>query len=71
MACALLVAPVTARNIAVEGDAVLISANAGLNLYIGNNDHARGSYNLPAGVWFEPGDPLDDFAGNRLGRLGG
>ncbi len=61
----LAIAPVTARNYLVERDLVLISANAGLNLYIGNNDNARGSYNLPAGLWFEPGDPEDDFAGRH------
>lgn len=61
--------PVTLRNYLVEHDTVLITANAGLNLYIGNNAHARGTYNLPAGLWFRPGDPLDDFAGRRAAAL--
>lgn len=73
LGAALMIAPVTLRNLAVEGDWVLISANAGLNFYIGNHAGARGSYALPPGVWFVPGDPRDDFAGheavaNALGR---
>ncbi|MBW2733425.1 MAG: glycosyltransferase family 39 protein [Deltaproteobacteria bacterium] len=59
----LLIAPVTARNLLVEGDLVLISANAGLNFYIGNHQRAQGSYHLPPVLWFTPGDPGDDFAG--------
>ncbi|MBW2453087.1 MAG: glycosyltransferase family 39 protein [Deltaproteobacteria bacterium] len=60
---ALSIAPVTVRNYLVEGDFVLITANAGLNLYVGNNPRANGGYQLPEGLWFRPGDPLDDFAG--------
>lgn len=40
--CALLVLPVTARNWIVGGDRVLISSQAGVNLYIGNNPTADG-----------------------------
>ncbi|MCK5797600.1 MAG: glycosyltransferase family 39 protein [Deltaproteobacteria bacterium] len=65
----LTIAPVTLRNYVVEGDGVAISANAGLNLYVGNNKNARGTYNLPEGLWFHPGDPLDDFAGLRAAAL--
>lgn len=65
LGAALVIAPITTRNLLVERDLVLISANAGLNLYIGNYAHARGSYHLPPGVWFTPGDPRDDFAGHR------
>ncbi len=36
------VAPVTIRNAAVTGDFVPISTNGGINLYIGNNEHADG-----------------------------
>lgn len=60
---AVVILPVTVRNYLVERDVVLITANAGLNLYIGNNPDATGGYNLPEGLWFRPGDPLDDFAG--------
>lgn len=35
--CALIVAPVTLRNLAMDRDLVLISANGGINFYIGNN----------------------------------
>ena len=34
--------PVTARNLAVAGEPVLISTNAGVNLYIGNHERATG-----------------------------
>jgi len=39
---AIAVAPTAIRNAAVAGDFVLISANAGMNLYIGNNELAQG-----------------------------
>ncbi|HVP11307.1 MAG TPA: glycosyltransferase family 39 protein [Phycisphaerae bacterium] len=38
----LAVAPTTIRNYAVSGEPILISANSGLNLYIGNNEQATG-----------------------------
>ena len=37
LGCALVIAPVAYRNWAVGGDRVLISHNAGINFYIGNN----------------------------------
>jgi tetratricopeptide (TPR) repeat protein len=40
--CAIL--PATLRNVLVGGDFVLISANAGVNLYIGNNEKAEGRF---------------------------
>jgi 4-amino-4-deoxy-L-arabinose transferase-like glycosyltransferase len=55
--------PTTLRNYLVEGDLVGITANGGLNLYIGNHERSNGSYVLPPGLWFEPGDPTDDYAG--------
>lgn len=39
---AIAVAPAAIRNYCVAGDVVLISANAGMNLYIGNNEFADG-----------------------------
>lgn len=39
---AAIIAPVTIRNYRVSGDFVLITSNAGINLYIGNNPSARG-----------------------------
>lgn len=62
-ALALAIAPVTIRNYVVEGELVALTANGGLNLYIGNHEHANGAYVLPPGLWFEPGDPSDDYAG--------
>lgn len=38
------VLPVTIRNYTVSGDFVAISANGGVNLYIGNNEQASGFY---------------------------
>jgi tetratricopeptide (TPR) repeat protein len=35
---AVAIAPATIRNYAVSGDAVLITSNAGINFYIGNNE---------------------------------
>lgn len=40
----LAVAPATIRNYAVAGDSVLISANAGVNLFVGNNPESDGLY---------------------------
>ncbi len=41
---ALTVAPVTIRNYMVSGERVLISSNAGINLFIGNNENADGLF---------------------------
>ena len=38
----LMIIPVTVRNYAASGELVLISANAGINLYMGNNPRAQG-----------------------------
>ncbi|MDJ0765706.1 MAG: glycosyltransferase family 39 protein [Myxococcota bacterium] len=65
----LAIMPVTLRNYLVEGELVPITANFGLNLYIGNNPNATGTYNLPRELWFRPGDPSDDFSGRKAGRL--
>jgi tetratricopeptide (TPR) repeat protein len=62
----LVIAPVTARNYAAERDFVLITANGGLNLYVGNNSRANGAYVSPRGLDFRPGDPADDFEGKRF-----
>lgn len=39
---ALLIAPATIRNLLKAGEFVLISSNAGINLYMGNNQRAEG-----------------------------
>jgi tetratricopeptide (TPR) repeat protein len=43
----LMVLPVTLRNYLVADDLVLISSNAGVNLFIGNNPQGRGVFHLP------------------------
>ncbi|MEJ2721015.1 MAG: tetratricopeptide repeat protein, partial [bacterium] len=50
----LAVMPITVRNYIVSGDFVLVSSNAGVNFFIGNNDQASGIFNLP------PGSGLDN-----------
>jgi tetratricopeptide (TPR) repeat protein len=62
-ALAMTIAPTTLRNYLVEGEVVGITANGGLNFFIGNHERSNGSYVLPPGLWFEPGDPMDDYAG--------
>lgn len=50
----LAVAPVTVRNWTVGGDIALISTNAGVNAYIGNNpDYARTVSIQPGEEWLE------------------
>jgi 4-amino-4-deoxy-L-arabinose transferase-like glycosyltransferase len=63
LGAALVIAPLTIRNYVVEKDFVLISANGGINLFIGNNPRANGAYIYPPGVDFRPGNPFDDFEG--------
>ena len=51
---ALAIAPVTLRNYYVGGDWVLISSNAGLNFYIGNNAHYDQTVAIqPGPAWLE------------------
>ena len=48
------IAPVTLRNYAIGGDAVLISANAGINFYLGNNPDYQRTVNIrPGWEWYE------------------
>lgn len=47
---ALIVAPVAIRNYIVGRDLVLISANSGVNLWIGNNDRANGAFVAAPGL---------------------
>ena len=62
---ALMILPVTVINWRAERDFVLITANGGLNFYIGNNEAANGAYVPPQGLAFRPGDVTDDFEGRR------
>jgi tetratricopeptide (TPR) repeat protein len=62
--CGLVVLPVTARNVLVGGDAVLISSNAGINFYIGNNAEAEQTINIrPGRQWAELVELPESVAG--------
>ncbi len=58
---ALVILPVTARNLLVGGKLILITAHGGETFYGGNNPHAKGAYSPPPGV--RPGTAFehDDF----------
>ncbi len=47
---AIAIAPATVRNWVVARDFVLISANGGVNLWIGNNERANGRFVTPPGL---------------------
>lgn len=47
---AVVITPFTARNVAVGGDMVLITAHGGVNLFIGNNPDASGWFKIPRGT---------------------
>ncbi|HUV86651.1 MAG TPA: tetratricopeptide repeat protein [bacterium] len=49
-AAAVVVAPCAVRNYVVGRDVVLISSNGGVNLFIGNNPQANGTFKAP-GPW--------------------
>ncbi len=55
--CMVSILPVSIRNYAVGRDAVLITANGGVNFYIGNNPRADGTAAII------PGDPTQLVAG--------
>ena len=48
--CALVIAPVTIRNYLVGDDLVLISHNAGINFYIGNNADYETTFHIRPGA---------------------
>ncbi len=61
----LVVGPVTWRNYRVSGNFVLVQANTGLNLYLGNNPEADGTpYVRPGKAWRE----LQELPAVRAGR---
>lgn len=62
---ALPILPVTMLNLVAEDDPVLLTSNAGLNLFIGNGPDASGAYVPPRELRFVPGDPHGDFAGRE------
>jgi tetratricopeptide (TPR) repeat protein len=62
---ALMILPATIHNLKAEGDFVAITANGGLNFYVGNNEGANGAYVPPQGLAFRPGDVEGDYEGRR------
>lgn len=54
LGAAIAIAPATIRNYVVDRDITLISANSGINLYIGNNEYAGGLFlrQIPGWGWF-------------------
>lgn len=70
-AVALVVLPVTVRNYVVGGEWVLITSQAGQNLYIGNNPtNLHGSYAAPPGVRPNPRFEETDFLALATAELG-
>lgn len=68
---ALAILPVTIRNIVIGGDAVVLTSNAGLNLYIGQQDQYGGIFApvwLESERWFDPYGirPLEEELGRDL-----
>jgi tetratricopeptide (TPR) repeat protein len=56
LAVVLVIVPVTLRNYSIEKDIVLVSANGGLNFYIGNGPGATGTFRLLGGPGGAPGE---------------
>jgi tetratricopeptide (TPR) repeat protein len=66
------VLPVTVRNARASGEFVLISANAGINLFIGNNPGSRGVFSSDLGLWGRYGNNADFHAlYQRISRVTG
>ena len=71
LGAALVIAPVTVRNLVVSGEPVLITANGGLNFYLGNRTGSDGRFGLPEG--FSPyiqdqQEMSRELAGREAGR---
>ncbi len=62
------VLPATVHNLRAEGDFVLITSNAGVNLYIGNNSRSRGYFVVPEGLNTEYDPRGERLAERALGR---
>lgn len=58
------IVPSAIRNYAVSGDAVLVSASAGMNFYNGNNPAASGIHTVPP--LFDPSEADDPVEQNRI-----
>ncbi|HKY31988.1 MAG TPA: tetratricopeptide repeat protein [Candidatus Polarisedimenticolia bacterium] len=69
-AWAAAVAPATLRNLAVAGEAVLITSGGGEVFYTGNNEFASGKYRPPAFMRPDPFYEHEDFRAEAARRLG-
>jgi Flp pilus assembly protein TadD len=58
----LVIAPVSLRNYHVEGKLVIVSANGGVNFYIGNGPGATGTFRVVEEHEITPGDITGRFA---------
>lgn len=54
LAAALVILPVTVRNLVAGGDLVLIASHGGINFFIGNSPAARGTFYAPPGFHEDP-----------------
>jgi tetratricopeptide (TPR) repeat protein len=61
---ALAIAPFTIRNVCVGGERVLLSANGGMNFWIGNSAEATGLFHTPPGYDFAH-DPVGHAIAER------
>jgi 4-amino-4-deoxy-L-arabinose transferase-like glycosyltransferase len=66
----LAILPVTARNVLVGHDAVLITSQAGQNFFIGNYAGATGTYRAPPFVRSHPFYEQEDFRAEAERRTG-
>ncbi len=64
------IAPFTARNLIVAGEAVLITSLGGENFSTGNNAMASGRYTPPPFVRPDPGYEHEDFRNEAARRVG-
>jgi tetratricopeptide (TPR) repeat protein len=62
------IAPATVHNYMASRDFVLVTANAGVNFYIGNNPEARGVFYGPKGVDFMSDTTTRRYVEKLLGR---
>jgi 4-amino-4-deoxy-L-arabinose transferase-like glycosyltransferase/Flp pilus assembly protein TadD len=66
----LAVLPVTARNLHVSGELVLLTSGGGEVFFIGNNPEADGKYSPPSFVRATSGLEHDDFRAEAVKRAG-
>lgn len=67
-ACVVVILPATVRNLAADGEFVPITANAGINFYIGNGPEATGGYVMPEGVDVREDALGSDYAAAQAGH---